>query len=113
ASGWVLALIAGHAILAVIFPEETQREVFGQTGDFRAPHVGTTGGIASPTHDGYVVQGAWNYASGCDVSTHFIGRLASFDPATKASDGSSVFAIFDRSQYTVVDNWQAFGMHAT
>ena len=38
-SGWVLALTAGHAFLMASFPEEGQREAFGDKGEFRAPSV--------------------------------------------------------------------------
>src|ERR1017187_8605026 len=45
-SGWVLALISAHAAVVAAFPEKGQRELFGLTGDMRAPGVAPPGGVA-------------------------------------------------------------------
>src|SRR5262249_40513372 len=43
-SGWVLALISGHPNLVARFPLEAQREVYGDTGEFRGPGVAMASG---------------------------------------------------------------------
>src|SRR5262245_50270994 len=74
ASGWCYTLASSHAIvLAACFGEETQREMFGADGDFRAAYAA---GPAGPpkferTNGGYVVSGVWAFASGIPVCTHF------------------------------------------
>src|SRR5947208_1942498 len=52
-SGWTLALTAGHpAAFLSAFPEQGQREVYGETGECRAPGVGMPGGTAMPGDGG-------------------------------------------------------------
>src|SRR5207302_8560799 len=73
-SGWVLALTAGHAhTLAALFPEETQIEIFGPTGEFRAPFSANGAATCTPVDGGYRVHGAWSYVSGCEIATHYMG----------------------------------------
>src|ERR1700684_4109809 len=47
-SAWVLALTPGNTVLATQLSESAQHEVFGTTGDFRAPGVGMPGGGGVP-----------------------------------------------------------------
>jgi 3-hydroxy-9,10-secoandrosta-1,3,5(10)-triene-9,17-dione monooxygenase len=111
-SAWVLALTSGHTVLAAQLPENAQREVFGATGDFRAPGVGMPGGVGVRADGGLRVNGAWDYASGCDLATHFFGSSMVRDPDTNASLGNA-WILFDRDQFKIVDNWNVIGMQGT
>jgi len=111
-SAWVLALTSGHTVLAAQLPESAQREVFSPTGDFRAPGVGMPGGAGVPADGGYRVKGAWDYASGCDLATHFFGSTMVHDPETQASLGNA-WILFDRDQFKIVNNWNVIGMQGT
>lgn len=106
-SGWVLALTAGHAAIMALYPEAAQREVFGDTGEFRMPGVAMPGGTAVPVDGGYRVKGAWDYSSGCDLATHFFGG------AMIPGSPTVLWVLFDRDQYTIVDNWDVIGMQGT
>jgi 3-hydroxy-9,10-secoandrosta-1,3,5(10)-triene-9,17-dione monooxygenase len=111
-SGWVLALTAGHAFLISSYPEAGQREAFGERGEFRAPGVATPTGIAVPVEGGYRIKGAWDYSSGCDLATHFLGFALIQQPNSPAPAGA-IMALFDRNQYQIVNNWNVFGMQGT
>jgi 3-hydroxy-9,10-secoandrosta-1,3,5(10)-triene-9,17-dione monooxygenase len=111
-SGWVLALTAGHAFLMSSFDEKAQREAFGDRGEFRAPSVAMPGGVAVPVEGGYRVKGTWDYTSGCELATHFIGSCI-VEGLKDAAPGYGVFVLFDRYQYQIVDNWQVMGMQGT
>jgi 3-hydroxy-9,10-secoandrosta-1,3,5(10)-triene-9,17-dione monooxygenase len=112
-SGWVLALTAGHpAAFLAGFPEQAQREAYGETGDNRTPGIALPGGVAVPVDGGYRVKGVWDYASGCDVATHLLGAMMAVDPATE-KPRAYVYALFDRKDFTIVDNWSVFGMQGT
>jgi 3-hydroxy-9,10-secoandrosta-1,3,5(10)-triene-9,17-dione monooxygenase len=111
-SAWVLALTSGHTVLAAQLSGAAQREVFGVTGDFRAPGVGMPGGVGVPADGGYRVKGAWDYASGCDLATHFFGSTMVQDPETKAPLGNA-WILLDRDQFKIVDNWNVIGMQGT
>lgn len=111
-SGWVLSLTAGHAHLFASFPAAGQIEVYGANGEFRAPGVPPPSGRAVAAPGGYRVKGAWDYVSGCDIATHFIGGALVVDAATQKPRGSIV-VVFDRKDYTIVDNWDMVGMQGT
>lgn len=113
-SAWVLALTSGHAAVMAAFPAEGQRDAFGAHGELRAPGVAMPGGRASPEGDGYRVQGAWDYASGCDIATHFLGGTiiqSAVQPA--GGEPAYVWMLFDRDQCAIVDNWSVVGMQGT
>ncbi len=108
-SGWVLSLTAGHAHLFASFPEQGQIEVYGSDGEFRAPGVPPPSGQAVPVAGGYRVKGAWDYVSGCDIATHFIGGALVLGPEPRGS----IVVVFDRKDYGIVDNWNMVGMQGT
>lgn len=112
-SGWVLTLTAGHpASFLAGFEEKAQREVYGETGDARVPGAAMPSGTAIPAAGGYTVKGAWDYCSGCDIATHFLGGLMVIDPETKAP-GAYGFVLCDREDFVIVKNWDVFGMQGT
>lgn len=111
-SAWVLALTSGHTVLAAQLEGSVQREVFSPAGDFRAPGVGMPAGVGVPVDGGLRVKGAWDYASGCDLATHFFGSTMVRDPETNTLLGNA-WILFDRDQFKIIDNWSVFGMQGT
>lgn len=111
-SGWVLALTAGHTHMLAGFPAEGQIEVYGRAGEFRAPGVPPPSAQAVAVPGGYRITGGWDYVSGCDIATHFIGGALMRDEKTGAPDGSTLVVI-DRADYTIVDNWDMVAMQGT
>jgi 3-hydroxy-9,10-secoandrosta-1,3,5(10)-triene-9,17-dione monooxygenase len=112
-SGWVLALTAGHAAAFLPrFEPLTQFEVCGATGDFRGPGVARPMGVAIPVPGGYSVKGAWDFCSGCDIATHFLGCVMIMDPESKAPRAFG-FVLCDRKDFSIVDNWDVIGMQGT
>lgn len=108
-SGWVYALTAAHNILVGMFEEQAQVELFGD-GDFRCPLAA----MAAPVEKvdgGYHVSNWWDYASGCDAATHFIGTAAILSDAGELLD-TRWFAV-RRDQFEIVDNWDTLGMRGT
>jgi 3-hydroxy-9,10-secoandrosta-1,3,5(10)-triene-9,17-dione monooxygenase len=57
-----------------MWPEQGQVELFGD-GDFRCP-LSNLPARAVPVDGGYRIDGWWDYGSGCDTATHFIGGVA-------------------------------------
>ena len=101
--GWCLTLAASHAfLLASHWPERAQRELFGATGHFVAPHRAQPLGTAMPVAGGYRVEGRWNYSSGVPHATHFIGT-AMLQEAGQAP--ASVLVVVPRGEYAVEQDW--------
>jgi 3-hydroxy-9,10-secoandrosta-1,3,5(10)-triene-9,17-dione monooxygenase len=102
-SGWNLCLAASHSlVVAGRFPEQTQREVFGPAGDFRAPLPIAPTGTVIRTPEGYLVNGRWDYASGVNVSTHFLGG-ALIDDGQGGPPRPGMVLV--PSGWQVLDNW--------
>ena len=109
-SGWVYALTATHTVLIGLLEEQGQIELFGD-GDVRCP--GSAIPISALKVDGgYRITGWWDYASGCDVATHFNGHVAVVtEPGGEVVDTRSV--AMRRDQYQIIDNWDTLGMRGT
>src|SRR5919202_1763073 len=107
-SGWVLALTAGHAImLSAFFPEEAQVDVYGPDGDFRGPSRTPPRVIAQPVEGGYLLNGEWDYVSGCDIATYSVGGVGVGDEARLA------VVDVDRQHIRIIDDWNVMGMRGT
>ena len=103
-SGWCYCLGTSHSlVMAAHWPEQAQRELFGATGDFRAPHRAPPAGQFTPVEGGYRVTGQWNYSSGCPISTHFIG--GALIPQGDGKPPRSVAFCLPRAQYEILDDW--------
>ncbi len=112
-SGWVLSLLAAQpASILCLFPEQAQREVYAESGDARVAAVIAPGGNATVTTDGFRLSGQWDYCTGCDIATHFLGSAVLLHPLTGAPYGTACVLI-DREQFSIVDNWNMFGMQGT
>lgn len=111
-SGWVLALISGHPVLLAGFPEQAQREAYGTDGEFRGPGVAMAGGSAVAVEGGYRVKGTWDYSSGCDAGTHFLGMALLHKTDSSVPIGLG-WVLFNRDQFTITDNWNVIGMQGT
>jgi len=109
-SGWVLTLTAGHPIILARFGERAQVEAYGDDGEFRAPATGAPAFIRR-VDGGYAVKGFWDYASGCDVGTHFIAPAVL--PGAQGEPPQLMLMLLYPREYTIVDNWQTWGMSGT
>lgn len=104
-SGWCYTLGSSHVMLvASYFPFEVQRELFGPTGDFRAPHKAPPSGTFKRVDGGYMVDGVWTYASGIPYGTHFLGG-GTLPPDAEGSAPRWAHFIVRRDQVTVLDDW--------
>ena len=111
-TGWVLALTAGHPLIAANFPWDGQCEVYGADGEFRCPAAFNPHGSAQPVDGGYRLNASWPSASGCDLGTHHLGSAIVMD-----SDGKPTTRVIQlmltRDQYRIVDDWHVMGMQGT
>jgi len=111
-TGWAVTFTAGHTHILSKYSEQAQSEVYGKQGEFRAPMVGGQNAAARKVDGGYVISGAWDYASGIDVATHFFATAPVRDNLDDEPKGL-VIPLFDHDQYEVDHNWQMFGMQGT
>ena len=107
-SGWCYCLGSSHALVAGShFDPDTQAELFGPEGEFRAPHRAPPAGKFDPVEGGFMVSGSWNYSSGSPICTHFMGGAL-----IKPEDGSrprNMDFIVPRKDIEILPDWGGDG----
>ncbi len=112
-TGWVASIIGIQpAVFSSLFPEQAQREIYGATGHCCITIVVAAQGTATPTDGGYLIKGTWDYASGCDIATHYLMAALLIDPATQTQTAPA-FALLDAASCKIIDNWNVTGMQGT
>ena len=111
---WCLSLAATHGLLiSAHWPERAQFELFGENGDFRAPHrVGAITSSCTRAEGGYIIDGVWNYCSGIPYATHFVGNVMLKDDDKQ----KMVIFVVRHDQLTVLPDWggdATLGMRAS
>ena len=114
AAGWCYALGASHAfLLASHFPEEVQRRMFGDNGEFRSPAVAGPAGKMTHVEGGYIVDGVFPFASGVPYATHFMG--GSLAPSDSGRPRHVLF-VLPRAEIEILPDWgegRFMGMQAS
>ena len=112
-AGWITSLTAGHTKWAGFFPLDGQAEMYGDEADLRFPLVVAPQGRAVPTGDGFVVTGAYDHVSGCDV-TNWLGVNAIVPGDDQAGPPQGAVSLVIRAdEYTIEDNWYVDAMAGT
>jgi 3-hydroxy-9,10-secoandrosta-1,3,5(10)-triene-9,17-dione monooxygenase len=104
-TGWCLTLGSSHAwVIAGLFPEDVQAEVFAPDGDFRCPHPASPTAQALPVDGGYRITGRLPYASGIPYATWALGGALVPAPDESGEPRAIVFLI-PRRDLTMLDDW--------
>jgi len=112
-AGWVTSLTAGHPKWAAFFPLDGQEEMYGDEADLRFPLIAAPQGTAEAVEGGYLLRGAYDYASGCDVC-NWLGVNAVV-PGSAPGDPPQglISAVIPSHEYTIEDNWHVDAMAGT
>jgi 3-hydroxy-9,10-secoandrosta-1,3,5(10)-triene-9,17-dione monooxygenase len=99
ATGWSLCLSSAHVFqFAAFFGATAQDEMFPADGHVVIPSRNIPRGTTTPTEGGWILDGTWDYASGCTYATHMMG--VGLDP-----DGQKQIFIVPADQIEVIDDW--------
>jgi 3-hydroxy-9,10-secoandrosta-1,3,5(10)-triene-9,17-dione monooxygenase len=111
-TAWCLCLSAGHTLLlSSYWPEQAQREIFGEHGYLVSPMSSNAQKDVVVTRgerdgmSGVRLSGTWKYCSGSPHSTHFMASFAL--PPEGDGEPTVHVAVVPRSSYTVLDDWGA------
>ncbi len=114
-AGWAIAQCAVASWQTAFIDAEVAKGILGDA------KVGITygegNGTAEKKGDDYVVSGKWNYATGTNDATAFIGNCIETvnGEAVKNESGNAniLSFIFMKEDVTVVSSWNALGLSAT
>jgi resorcinol 4-hydroxylase (FADH2) len=113
-TGWAVNGAVSNGRSIAHFPIEAQREVWdGNEDPFTCACFAPTG-TAVPVDGGYVLSGAWSFASGCDASSWV--KLGAFitPPSAKPPQAlEGAFFLLPIGDCEIVDNWFVCGLAGT
>ena len=112
-AGWITSLTAGHPKWAAFFPLEGQEELYGEQHDLRFPLVVAPQGRATRVDGGYVVNGEYDYASGCDVCNWLGVNALVPGPDPGDPPRGLVSVVIGSDEYDIEDNWHVEAMAGT
>jgi 3-hydroxy-9,10-secoandrosta-1,3,5(10)-triene-9,17-dione monooxygenase len=112
-TGWITSFNTAHTWWASQLPEAGQIEVFADGGDMRAPAAIAPQGVAIRRDGGYLLDGRWDYCSGCEISNWL--AVIALVPGSRPEDPPAdvVMAFVRSSDYQIHDNWFVMGLRAT
>ncbi|GAA0232264.1 flavin-dependent monooxygenase [Actinomadura nitritigenes] len=113
-AGWVASVVGVHPWQIALFPEETQKEVWGDDPGRRIASSYTPTGRIEKVPGGYRVSGRWSFSSGSGICSGVIlGGIAGRREVngTEYPDFTSV--ILDEADYRIEDTWNVAGLRGT
>ena len=111
-SAWALGILSGHSwFMAMGFPEDGQRDIFGDDGHAMISTTLQGRGVAKPVEGGYRISGRYPNNSGCDFANWTcVGAYLEGGDGTPAS---GLFCAIRPEQRSIEDNWYVLGMRGT
>jgi alkylation response protein AidB-like acyl-CoA dehydrogenase len=114
ASGWVYAVLSAHAAMIANFPARAQQAVWGADPRALAASSLFTMGRFRRVDGGYVVDGHWHYASGCDYCAYLVaGAEAEAEAVDDAGCRPRKRFLLPIAETEVVDDWHVMGLVGT
>lgn len=114
--GWVVTLCCGAGWFGGFLEPEKATTVFSDPQVCLAGSGAATG-TATITATGYIINGAWKYASGAHHATHFTANciIKKGDETVMNEDGNPLILpfIFDSKDVEVFPAWKYVGMMGT
>ncbi|MEY2952074.1 MAG: hypothetical protein RLZZ401_161 [Pseudomonadota bacterium] len=111
-TAWAFGLLAGVTASAASMSAEIKRLVF-RTGNELVCSVAGQIGTARLTVDGYRVDGAWGYASGCMHATWALNGVRILDAQGQPIDAGFAFLPLAGPDVTIEDTWHMSGLCAS
>lgn len=114
--GWTITLCAGANLFVGYIDEKIAKQIFSQQ-KVCFGGSGAATGRAVVTHDGYIVNGFWKYATGAPHLTHFTANCLIENNGKPVLDKNGQPLIrsffFKRNEVQVIKDWNTPGLRAT
>lgn len=122
-SAWCLSVWQQHSWIAAHFPEQAQIETLGADPDFHVGAVLSPRGKARKVEGGYILNGRWPFASGCDHGWWImLGALVVDDAGNEIPVGGTVYGkaksnarlcLLPMHDIVNLGDWRAAGLAGT
>lgn len=109
-TGWVYGVLAGHNWILSLFPEEAQREVFGDPDSLVASIVHLK---AAPRRDGdgFVIENA--HGKFCSGVSHANWVMVGAGVVNESGPPEARYFLVPKSEIEIIDDWRTAGLRAT
>ena len=111
-TGWVYGLYAAHQWLLASFPDQAQRDVWDADPDAALCGSYAPAGKAAAAEGGYVLNGRWLFASGCDGAQWAVCASV-LPPRADGQPAGPAFFLVPSTDYVVDGEWATAGLGAT
>lgn len=111
-TAWAFGLLSGVTGSASAMPPVIRDRVF-KTGDELVISVAGQIGTARPAEGGYVVDGAWGYASGCLHADWALNGIRILDADGQQVDAGFAFLPLAGPDVSIQDTWHTAGLCAS
>lgn len=109
-SAWVLGVLGIHNWQLALFPDEAQKEAWGNDSSVLISSSYMPVGKVTHVEGGYQLSGKWGFSSGSDhCDWAFLGA---FIPVENGPPDMRTFMV-PKSDYSLVDDWHTSGLQAT
>jgi 3-hydroxy-9,10-secoandrosta-1,3,5(10)-triene-9,17-dione monooxygenase len=111
-TAWVMGVVSVHNWQLALFPDEAQREVWGEDPDTLISSSYAPTGKVERAEGGYRIRGRWSFSSGCDhCQWVFLGGIV--PPEREGAPPEMRTFLVPRRDYIIEDNWFVSGLRAT
>ena len=111
-TGWAVNGAVSNGRSMSHFPIETQREIWSTDEDPFSCACFAPTGTAMPVDGGYILNGHWSFASGCDhASWAYLGAFITPDGGKPPYEGA--FFLLPIGDCEIIDNWFVNGLAGT
>lgn len=111
-SGWVMGVVGGHAFEMALFPDQAQKDVWGEDDTVLVSSSYQPVGKVERAEGGYYLSGHWGFSSGCDHCQWVL--LGAVIPPENEGDAPDMRTfLVPRADYEIVNGWDVFGLQGT
>jgi 3-hydroxy-9,10-secoandrosta-1,3,5(10)-triene-9,17-dione monooxygenase len=110
-TAWCLGVIHAHSWLIGSFPQQAQEECYGANNDAVVSAVIAPRGKARASEGGYVLNGFWPFASGCEHSDWLLLGAEILDAGGAVIDAADL--LVPTKDVTIRDDWNVVGLRGT
>jgi 3-hydroxy-9,10-secoandrosta-1,3,5(10)-triene-9,17-dione monooxygenase len=111
-TGWVASVVGVHNWQLALFPDQAQRDVWGEDPGTRMSSSYAPTGKVKKVEGGYRLSGRWSFSSGCDHATWvLLGGIV--PPGEEGEPADFRTFLLPAADYTIVDVWDTIGLRGT
>jgi 3-hydroxy-9,10-secoandrosta-1,3,5(10)-triene-9,17-dione monooxygenase len=110
-TAWCMGVVHAHSWLMGSFPEAAQQETYGADPDTFISAVIAPRGEAKPVDGGYVLNGFWPFASGCQHAQFLLLGARILDASGAVVDEADL--LVPAKDIIINDDWNVAGLRGT